>query len=87
MQSYGGLLSEEDLAGITCDRVTPVRTTYRGVEIIELPPNGQGITALTLLKILEQFDMASLEPHGAARHHLQLEARTARLWYAGRLHQ
>lgn len=74
VQSYGGLLSEEDLAGVTCEPVTPVSASYRGVEVLELPPNGQGITALTLLKILEQFDLPSMDPHGADRHHLQLEA-------------
>ncbi|WP_373235975.1 gamma-glutamyltransferase [Cohaesibacter celericrescens] len=74
VQSYGGLLTEEDLAGVTCERMEPVIASYRGVDVVELPPNGQGITALTLLKILEQFDMAGLEPHGAERHHIQLEA-------------
>nr|WP_321443055.1 gamma-glutamyltransferase [uncultured Cohaesibacter sp.] len=74
VQHYGGLLTEEDMAGITCDALSPVSAFYRGVEVVELPPNGQGITALTLLKILEQFDLASLDPHGAERHHVQLEA-------------
>ena len=82
VQSLGGLLCEEDLAAVSCDRVEPVSAHYRGVEIFELPPNGQGIAALTLLKILEQFDLASLDPHGAERHHLQLEA--GRLAYAMR---
>ena len=82
VQSYGGLLTEEDLAGAFCERVEPVSACYHGVEVMELPPNGQGITALTLLKILEQFDMAALAPHSAERHHLQLEA--GRLAYAMR---
>ncbi|WP_319497506.1 gamma-glutamyltransferase [uncultured Cohaesibacter sp.] len=82
VQSYGGLLTEADLAGVSCDPVTPVFASYRGVRVAELPPNGQGITALTLLKILEQFDIGALDPHGAERHHLQLEA--GRLAYAMR---
>lgn len=82
VQSYGGLLNEEDLAGVSCDPVEPVLASYRDIEVAELPPNGQGITALTLLKILEQFDLCSLDPHGAERHHLQLEA--GRLAYAMR---
>ncbi len=82
VQSYGGLLTEEDLAGIACDKIAPVKARYRDVEVVELPPNGQGIAALTLLKILENFDLASLDPHGAERHHLQLEA--GRLAYAMR---
>ncbi len=82
VQSYGGLLSEQDLAGVSCDAIKPVFASYRGVEVAELPPNGQGIAALTLLKILEQFDLKSMTPHGAERHHLQLEA--GRLAYAMR---
>jgi gamma-glutamyltranspeptidase/glutathione hydrolase len=82
VQSYGGLLTEEDLAGVSCDAIKPVFASYRGVEVAELPPNGQGIAALTLLKILEQFDLKSMTPHGAERHHLQLEA--GRLAYAMR---
>nr|WP_321455594.1 gamma-glutamyltransferase [uncultured Cohaesibacter sp.] len=82
VRGYGGLLTEEDMAGISCDPVVPVKASYRGVDVLELPPNGQGITALTLLKILEQFDLAGLDPHGAERHHLQLEA--GRLAYAMR---
>ncbi|MCV6601151.1 MAG: gamma-glutamyltransferase, partial [Cohaesibacter sp.] len=82
VRSYGGLLSEEDLANVSCDAIAPVFANYREVEVAELPPNGQGIAALTLLKILEQFDMAVLDPHGVERHHLQLEA--GRLAYAMR---
>ena len=82
VQSYGGLLTEDDLAGVACDAIEPVKARYRDVEVVELPPNGQGIAALTLLKILEQFDMGALDPHGAERHHLQLEA--GRLAYAMR---
>lgn len=82
VRSYGGLLSMEDLAGVSCDALEPVYASYRGVKVAELPPNGQGIAALTLLKILEQFDLAGLDPHGPERHHLQLEA--GRLAYAMR---
>ena len=57
---------------------------YRGLDILELPPNGQGLTALVMLNILENFDMASLEPLGAERFHLQLEA--ARMAYARARH-
>ena len=74
VQSYGGLLTPDDLAGVSCDAIEPVMASYRGVDVVELAPIGQGITALTLLKILEQYDMAALAPHGADRHHLQLEA-------------
>src|SRR5207237_3922996 len=53
---------------------TPISTNYRGLDVVELPPNGQGLTALVLLNILEQFDLSKLDPHGAERYHLALEA-------------
>ncbi len=59
MQSSGGFLSYEDLAAHTSEWVEPVSATYRGVEVWELPPNGQGIAALEILNILEGFDIAS----------------------------
>lgn len=79
VQSYGGLLDEEDLTAVACDRVEPIFANYRGVEIGELPPNGQGLAALSMLKILERFDLKALDPHGAGRHHLEIEA--ARIAY------
>ena len=62
--------------------VTPITTNYRGLDLYELPPNGQGLTALVLMNILEQFDLAALDPLGPDRFHLMLEA--ARLAYAVR---
>ena len=55
-------------------QVEPISTSYRGLDLIELPPNGQGLTALVLLNILEQFDLKGLDPAGAERFHLMLEA-------------
>lgn len=60
MQEQGGYLTVADLEQHTSDWVTPVSTTYRGVEVFELPPNGQGIAALQILNILEGFDIASM---------------------------
>ena len=62
--------------------MTPISTTYRDLEIVELPPNGQGMIALVMLNILENFDVRSLDPRGPERFHLVLEA--ARLAYAVR---
>jgi gamma-glutamyltranspeptidase/glutathione hydrolase len=59
LQSNGGFLSYEDLAAHSSEWVEPVATTYRGVEVWELPPNGQGIAALQILNILEGFDLAA----------------------------
>jgi gamma-glutamyltranspeptidase/glutathione hydrolase len=74
VQAAGGLLAAEDLAGHRGDVVTPISTNYRGLDIIELPPNGQGMIALVLLNIMEQFDFTKLEPNGPERLHLMLEA-------------
>jgi len=60
MKEQGGFLSYEDLASHTSEWVTPVSTNYRGYDIWELPPNGQGIAALQILNILENFDIASM---------------------------
>ena len=60
MANNGGFLSYEDMAAHTSNWVTPVSSTYRGVEVFELPPNTQGIAALQLLNILEGFDLAKM---------------------------
>ncbi len=70
----GGFLAAEDLARHHGDVVTPISTNYRGLDVVELPPNGQGLTALVLLNILEQFALGKLAPDGPERLHLMLEA-------------
>lgn len=79
---HGGLLAAADLAAHRGEEVTPISSSYRGLDIVELPPNGQGLAALVLLNILERFDMASLPPDSAERMHIALEA--GRLAYAVR---
>lgn len=74
VQAAGGDIAAEDIARHKGDVVTPISTNYRGLDIVELPPNGQGLTALVLLNILENFDLAKLDPTGAERYHLSLEA-------------
>lgn len=74
VQVAGGLLTLEDLAQHTGDAVEPITTNYRGLDVVQLPPNGQGVTALLMLNILEQFDLKDLDPAGAQRLHLALEA-------------
>src|SRR5205814_3743080 len=70
----GGLIAERDLASHKSDWVEPISTSYRGYEAWEMPPNGQGITALIGLNILEGFDLASIERDTAQSFHLQIEA-------------
>jgi len=78
----GSLLTREDFANHKGDVVTPVSTNYRGLDVVQMPPNTQGLAALVLLNMFERFDMAALAPLGAERAHLALEA--ARLAYAVR---
>ena len=60
MAEQGGFLSAADLAAHTSEWVTPVSTNYRGYDVFELPPNGQGIVALQMLNILEGYDLRSM---------------------------
>src|SRR5262249_34144832 len=78
----GSFLTAEDFARHRGEVVTPIATNYRGLDVLELPPNTQGLTALVLLNILERFDLKALDPVGAERLHIALEA--ARLAYAVR---
>ena len=78
----GSFLAAEDFARHRGEVVAPIATNYHGLDVLELPPNTQGLTALVLLNILERFDLAALDPLGTDRFHLALEA--ARLAYAVR---
>jgi len=60
MQQLGGFLSEKDLADHTSDWVEPESVNYRGYDVWELPPNGQGIAALQILNILEGYDIKGM---------------------------
>lgn len=60
MKDNGGFLSYDDLASHTSEWVTPVSTNYRGYDVWELPPNGQGIAALQILNVMEQYDVAAM---------------------------
>jgi len=75
IQGQGGFLSEEDFAMHKSDWTKPVSIDYRGYQVWELPPNGQGITAQIMLNILEGFQFSEDE-FGSARHlHLVTEAK------------
>ena len=79
LNRLGGFHTLEDFAATACDYVEPIRTNYRGREICEIPPNGQGITALLMLNILSRAGLDGLDPNGAIRFHYEMEA--ARLAY------
>ncbi|PZQ52448.1 MAG: gamma-glutamyltransferase [Rhodovulum sulfidophilum] len=82
LAALGGTHTADDFAAQRADYVTPIRGDYRGHELVELPPNGQGAAALLLLAILERFDLAAMDPFGAERAHVEAEA--TRLAYAAR---
>ena len=73
-RANGGALAAADFAAHTVDWVTPISIDYRGYTVHEMPPNGQGISALMALGILENFDLASLPVDGSESLHLQIEA-------------
>ena len=75
MKTRGGLLTAADLAAHRSDWITPISTTYRGYQVLELPPNTQGVVALEMLNILEGFDVKALGHNSAAYLHLLVEAK------------
>jgi gamma-glutamyltranspeptidase/glutathione hydrolase len=74
IKEAGGCMSEEDLASHTSTWENPISVEYRGLRVYECPPNGQGITALIALNILEGFDLASLDVLSPEKMHLMIEA-------------
>jgi gamma-glutamyltranspeptidase/glutathione hydrolase len=74
LRAAGGRHAEEDFAAVQADYVAPISATYRDYSMTELPPNGQGITALLIANILARFDLGTLDPNGASRVHLEAEA-------------
>ncbi len=74
LREAGGVMSMDDLASHTSTWEQPISVTYRGLRVYECPPNGQGITALIALNLLEEFDLSALEPLSTQRLHLMIEA-------------
>ncbi len=75
IRDNGGFLSFEDMAAHTSTWVDPVSTNYRGYDVWQLPPNGQGIAVLQILNILETYDIASMGLYSAEYIHLFVEAK------------
>jgi gamma-glutamyltranspeptidase/glutathione hydrolase len=74
-KANGGSITLEDLAGHRSEWVEPISTSYRGVELWELPPNGQGIVALEMLNILENFDLQAMGRDSVDFWHVMVEAK------------
>ena len=75
MRARNGLITEADLAAHKSDWIEPISTSYRGYDVLELPPNTQGAVALEMLNILENFDLKSLGHNSAEYLHLLVEAK------------
>ncbi|MGB9155009.1 MAG: gamma-glutamyltransferase [Chthoniobacterales bacterium] len=75
MRENGGFLRKADFEKHTSTWVDPVSTNYRGYDVFELPPNGQGIAALQILNILEGFDLKAMGRNSAETLHAMIEAK------------
>ncbi|WP_372611983.1 gamma-glutamyltransferase family protein [Aquicoccus sp.] len=82
LRDLGGVHTLEDFAGAESFYTEAVSGDYKGTDLVEHPPNGQGATAILMLNILAQFDLAGMAPFGAARAHVEAEA--AKLAYDAR---
>ncbi|MGB3407955.1 MAG: gamma-glutamyltransferase, partial [Jannaschia sp.] len=82
LNAAGGVHTLDDFAATSSDWTDPISGTYREMDLVEHPPNGQGATAILMANILSHFDIASLDPIGAKRAHLEAEA--AKLAYDAR---
>jgi gamma-glutamyltranspeptidase/glutathione hydrolase len=74
-EANGGYFSMKDLADHKSEWIEPVSTNYRGYDVWELPPNGQGIAALQMLNVLEPYDLRSLGAGSPEYLHLLIEAK------------
>jgi gamma-glutamyltranspeptidase / glutathione hydrolase len=75
LRAQGGTHTREDFADFQPEWVDPLSTTYRGWTVYELPPNGQGIAALSMLNIMEQFPMAKYGHNSVDALHVMIEAK------------
>src|SRR5438094_5963453 len=75
MQENGGFLRKADFEKHTSTWIDPVSRNYRGYDVFELPPNGQGIATLQILNILEGFDLKSMGRNSAETLHVMIEAK------------
>lgn len=73
-RELGGTMTSEDLGDFSAEWVEPISITYRGWKVYELPPNGQGMAALEMLNILEQFSPAKAGPLSEEELHKRIEA-------------
>ncbi len=82
LNALGGSHTLDDFANTQSEYTTPVTGEYKGTELVEHPPNGQGATAILMNNILAQFDVAGMDAFGTERAHIEAEA--AKLAYDAR---
>ena len=75
LREQGGAHTVEDFAEFEPEWVEPISTTYRGWDVFELPPNGQGVAALSMLNIMENFPLKDYGHNSAAALHVMIEAK------------
>ncbi|MBK6658368.1 MAG: gamma-glutamyltransferase family protein [Proteobacteria bacterium] len=75
LAACGSPVDAADLAAASAEWVTPITTSYRGYDIYELPPNGQGLAVLQILNMLESLPLADCAPHGHDYWHAFIEAK------------
>ena len=74
LQALGGSHSLEDFAATQSTYDDPISGSYKAIELVEHPPNGQGATAILILNILKNFDLGAMDPWGVPRTHVEAEA-------------
>jgi len=82
LRTKGGVHTLDDFAAVTSEETDPVQGHYKGTDLFEHPPNGQGATAILMLNILKHFDISGMDPLGVERVHIEAEA--AKLAYDAR---
>lgn len=74
LRNLGGIHTVDDFANTKASYSDPISGTYKGIELVEHPPNGQGATAILMNNILSNFDIVSMDPFGTRRVHIEAEA-------------
>jgi gamma-glutamyltranspeptidase/glutathione hydrolase len=82
LRAAGGVHTQADFAATRATWGAPIEGSYKGTDLLEHPPNGQGIIAILMANILAQFDLPAMDPFGAERAHIEAEA--AKLAYDAR---
>ncbi len=75
VQKHGGFLTLDDMKAHTTKETKPIKINYRGVDVYEHAPNGQGFAALEMLNVMQEFDFSKFSSKSAERYHIMIEAK------------